>query len=132
MARVKWFVLPPAMEWYYRKNHLDYEPLPPFRHDCLAYVEQGRAESLSLIYPGGRSEIYVPVELNGRRGRAVFEAAHRDPQATIFWHLDDQYLGCTREIHQMALAPSPGSHMITLVDENGEQIQRGFTVLAKE
>jgi penicillin-binding protein 1C len=51
---------------------------------------------------------------------------------TLYWHLDEGYLGATRELHQMALAPEPGEHAITVVDENGERVQRFFTVLAKE
>jgi penicillin-binding protein 1C len=41
-------------------------------------------------------------------------------------------MGATRDIHQMALAPEPGDHIITLVDANGERLQRNFTVLGKE
>jgi hypothetical protein len=31
----------------------------------------------------------------------------------------------------MALAPEPGEHMLTLVDEDGEHLQQKFTVLTK-
>jgi hypothetical protein len=31
----------------------------------------------------------------------------------------------------MELAPSPGRHVLTLVDETGETIRRSFTVLGK-
>ena len=55
-----------------------------------------------------------------------------NPQATIYWHLDGRYIGATRELHQMAIAPAPGKHVLTLVDENGEQVRRMFTVLAKD
>jgi penicillin-binding protein 1C len=129
---VKRFVLPPAMEWYYKKKHSDYRPLPPYRTECIASVGTFKTKSLTLIYPRNNGTIYVPIELDGQRGRTVFEAAHRNPMVTIFWHLDNQYLGATRELHQMALAPKPGEHRITLVDENGERVQRLFTVLAKE
>jgi penicillin-binding protein 1C len=61
----------------------------------------------------------------------VFEAAHRDPRTRVFWHLDDDYLGETRHVHQMALAPAPGKHVLTLVDETGETVQRTFTVLSR-
>jgi penicillin-binding protein 1C len=129
---VKRFVLPPVMEWYYRKTNSNYHPLPAYRSDCLALPDAVHTGSLSLIYPGKKGKIYVPIELNGRRGRTVFEAAHRNSGIGIFWHLDDRYLGATRDIHQMALAPTPGKHTLTLVDENGEQLQRVFTVLAKQ
>ena len=31
-----WFVLPPAWEWYYRQQHPEYRPLPPFMPGCGA------------------------------------------------------------------------------------------------
>jgi penicillin-binding protein 1C len=62
----------------------------------------------------------------------VFEAAHRDPRTTVFWHLDGEYQGQTRDIHEMALAPAPGPHVLTLVDENGESVQRRFRALRRD
>jgi penicillin-binding protein 1C len=129
---VEWFVLPPAMEWYYRKYHSDYRPLPPYRSDCIESAGGSETASMSLIYPGKNGLIYIPIELDGQRGRTVFEAAHRDTDAIIYWHLDGEYLGATRNIHQIALAPQPGDHTLTLVDEKGERLQRRFAVLAKE
>jgi len=88
--------------------------------------------SLSLIYPRKNGEIYVPVELDGTRGRTVFEAAHRNPELLIYWHLDEEFLGSTRDIHQIALDPEPGLHTLTLVDQNGERLEQNFTVLSKD
>jgi penicillin-binding protein 1C len=129
---IDWFVLPPAMEWYYRRSHADYRLLPPLRPDCMAGIESFGRAAMALIYPREGSAVYVPRELDGKLGRCVFEAAHRTPGTTIYWHLDDEYLGATRDIHQMALAPSPGKHVITLVDENGERLERPVTILATE
>jgi penicillin-binding protein 1C len=61
----------------------------------------------------------------------VFEAAHRDPLARVFWHLDDEYQGETVERHQMALAPRPGAHRLVLVEERGESVERRFTVVER-
>jgi len=129
---IKWFVLPPAMEWYYKQKHSDYYTLPPYRMDCAQNIQGNHRSPLSLISPGKESRIYVPIELNGRRGKTVFMAAHRNSEATIYWHLDNQYLGATRDMHQMEIAPAPGIHLLTLVDEQGEQFKRRFTVLSKE
>lgn len=131
MKAMKQFILPPAIEWYYKRTHSDYEPLPEYRNDCIESIVQPKASSMTLISPGKSGRIYIPVELDGHRGRAIFEAAHRDTRKAIYWHLDQEYLGETREIHQMALAPKPGKHTLTLVDENGEILQRSFTVLSK-
>lgn len=123
----KWFVLPPAIEWYYKTRHSDYRALPPYKNGAV----QTGTRSMSLIYPDSRSVVYVPLELDGKRGRVVFKAAHRNERTTIFWRIDERYLGSTKDIHQMALAPKPGPHIITLVDENGTRLQQVFTVLDK-
>jgi penicillin-binding protein 1C len=127
-----WFVLPPVLEWFYQSRHLDYKPLPQYRSDCLESAAAVETPSISLIYPRESGEIYVPVELDGTRGRTVFEAVHRNPDLQIYWHLDEEYLGVTRDIHQMALDPDPGIHVLTLVDENGEQMDQTFKVLTQK
>lgn len=130
MKTVERFVLPPGVEWFYRMRRADYAPVPPWRTDCTSALGTSGV-SLSIIYPKPDTAVYVPRELDGRRGRSVLEAAHRDPRATIYWHLDDQYLGLTRDIHQMSVAPAPGRHVLTLVDHAGERLERRFTVLEK-
>ena len=131
MRAVPWFVLPPAMEAHYRRLHADYRPPPAFRPDCLGALGSAGSASLSFVYPREGVAVYVPVEMDGSSGRVVFEAAHRDPGARVFWHLDDAFAGETRDIHQLALAPRPGPHVLVLVDERGETIRRRFTVLGR-
>ncbi len=126
-----WFVLPPAMETHYRRFHADYRPPPPYRPDCRAALGAEGSASLSFVYPREDAIVYVPLEMDGTAGRVVFEAAHRDPAARVFWHLDDEYEGETRDIHQMALAPRPGPHVLVLVDERGESVRRRFTVVGR-
>lgn len=125
MQHVGWFVLPPAMEWYYRQNHFDYRPLPPFKPGCES-AENG--EAMEVIYPQPGSLIAIPVDLDGKKGEVVFSAAHRRPQAHIFWHLDEQFVGRTQTYHKLALHPQPGKHTLTLVDETGERKTVWFSV----
>jgi penicillin-binding protein 1C len=126
-----WFILPPAMEWYYKASSSGYRPVPPWRADCRPALGETADESLSLIFPLAGSLVYIPIDLDGTRGKIVCTAAHRDSRATIFWHLNGTYLGATSDIHQMSISPPPGDYTLTLVDENGEFVQRKFTVLAK-
>jgi len=128
---VPWFVLPPAMETYYRLQHADYRPLPALRPDCRSAAGTVETAALACVSPGEGATLYVPVEMDGSVGRVVFEAAHRDPRTRVFWHLDGQYQGETRDIHQMALAPGPGPHVLTLVDEHGESVTRRFRALRR-
>ena len=126
MQTKAWFTLPPGMAWFYRKRHGDYLPPPPWLHGC----DQREASAMSLIYPAEPTRIRIPVELDGERGATVFEVAHRHPGKTIFWHLDDHFLGSTRDFHQMALRPNPGKHTLVLIDEDGVTLKQGVQILA--
>jgi penicillin-binding protein 1C len=126
MQSRNWFVLPPHIEWYYRQYHSDYRPLPPFMPGCF----EENNYPLSVIYPHQNSKIFIPVEIDGRLGKTIFEATHRDPDMKLYWHLDESYLGDTIDIHQVAVAPEPGIHILTVVDENGKYLQRTFEIIA--
>lgn len=128
MQHRPWFVLPPAMEYFYKTTHT-YEPLPPFKPGCISAPE---ARSMELIYPRAHARIYVPIELDGSLGETVFKATHRHQGAKIFWHLDSKFAGTTSDFHQLSLRPQPGKHTITLVDEEGEQVVQEFEILGKE
>jgi penicillin-binding protein 1C len=128
MTRTSWFVLPPAEEFYYRRSHAEYRPLPATRADCLG-GRAGRA-ALAVLYPDANARVLIPSELDGTRGRAIFEAVHRRRDARVYWHLDDRYLGETHTFHQQSLDIDPGEHILTLVDDQGERVARRFEVLA--
>ncbi|MDF3022014.1 MAG: penicillin-binding protein [Steroidobacteraceae bacterium] len=128
MRHSTWFVLPPAEEFYYRRAHAEYRPLPSMRPDCR---DGGSARgALAILYPDANGRVLIPGELDGSRGRTVFEAVHRSPEATIYWHLDDRYLGETHTFHQQSLDMDPGRHILTLVDNEGQRVTRRFEVLA--
>lgn len=117
MVEKVWFVLPPAMEWYYIKNHLDYRPLPPKHPDFDAASENG--SPIEIIYPQQGITVVTTVGLDGREQGMVVRAAHRDPSAVLYWHLDDQFLGQTRGEHDLMIHPEPGKHVLVAVDANG-------------
>jgi penicillin-binding protein 1C len=127
MTPADWFVLPPAEEFYYRRSHPEYRPLPELRQDCRGGDTQ---PVLALLYPDADGRVLIPRELDGTRGRTVFEAVHRRRDARVYWHLDDRYLGETHTFHQQTLDIDPGQHILTLVDDEGERIARRFEVLA--
>ncbi len=129
MTHKSWYILTPAMEFYYKQRNADYKTLPPFKPGC-AFAETGKV--IEIIYPQPDARIYVPVEISGEKGKTVFTAAHRRSGAKIFWSLDDEFVGTTQNFHQMALNPAPGKHIITLVDENGVSVSRQFEILEKE
>jgi len=123
-----WFLLPPVEEWYYRRKNPAYRLLPPVHPECIT---EESIDNMELIYPKHTATIYIPYDLEGKKSKVVFEAAHRKPNTTIFWHLDDQYIGSTCHIHQLGINPSCGSHTLTLVDEYGNTLSKHFKVINK-
>ena len=125
MQHQSWFVLPPVQEWYYKAKNPFYKSLPAFSPLCGNQQEQKQME---FIYPKDDAKVLVPIDIDNQKSRIIFEVAHRKPEISIFWHLDGIYIGSTKDIHQMALNPSKGQHLLELVDENGNFISRRFSV----
>jgi penicillin-binding protein 1C len=123
---VSWFCLPPAMEYYYAQGHPNYRTLPPWREGTPTVDEK----PLQAIYPERGSVLLVPVELNGRSGRVVLQAAHNDPEAVVHWDLDGQHLGSTRSDHRLAAALPAGAHVLTLTDGHGFRTETVFRVVS--
>jgi len=121
-----WFILSPAMEFYYRKNHPGYRMLPNWLPGSL---QGNEIQMIELIYPDDRLMVYLPKGNDGLKGEVVFQAAHRRSGATIFWHLDDNYMGSTKDIHQMSASPTKGNHKLLIVDELGNSSTRNFKVM---
>ena len=119
-----WFVLPPSQEYYYRNYHIDYVPLPPIKPGCEQTKSSGQIE---LIYPEHNAVLYLPKGFSGKPEKFVFKAAHAREEATIYWHLDDTYLGETTGNHQIACRVSSGKHVLTLIDNWGNQRKILFT-----
>ncbi|WP_333820946.1 penicillin-binding protein 1C [Ohtaekwangia sp.] len=128
MVEANWFVLPPVQEYYYRPKNISYRTLPPFRSDCQSSFS---VAAMDLIYPKPHARIFIPRDLNGKMGNAVFELAHRNPSITVFWHLDGTYIGSTKKSHHLTVNPQQGHHTLTVMDENGEMLVQEFEVLSK-
>lgn len=132
MQHVSWFVLPPAMEWYFKSKNPFYKTLPPYRDDCLSSIENQGTNIMDIIYPKNYAKIYIPIELDGKKGRFIMEVAHRVAHSKIFWHLDNDYLGKTVDFHQMPIITTEGVHYIKVVDEFGNELVQQFEVLEKD
>lgn len=123
MVSRSWFVLPPAMEYYYRLRNPSYRTLPPFKPGC---TDDMKVPSMEFIYPPRDARIFIPRSLQGKLMSMLPEIAHRRKTAVVYWHLDDRYIGMTRHIHQTELQVGEGEHIITAVDEKGFTVSRKF------
>lgn len=121
-----WFILTPAMEYFYRQKHPEYKPLPPFAEGC---VSSKNIPVMEFIYPTGGIKIFIPRDHTGELTRVISEAVHRNPSKKIFWHIDKEYIASTKFIHQTEFFAGPGNHVLTLVDEDGNTIRCAFSIL---
>ena len=119
-----WFVLPPVWEWYYKQHHPEYRPLPPFKPGCGGDASR----TMQFIYPTPGARITLPRQMDGTPGHLVARVAYGQAGATLFWHLDNDYLGETRDFHEMALQPAPGRHSLTVVDGEGNTVSVTFHI----
>jgi penicillin-binding protein 1C len=107
------------MEWFYKPHHPE-------------YVGAGRkassAQAMEFIYPSSGTVLYLPRQLSGEVEGVVFRVAHHNADATLWWHLDQSFVGETRFIHELLLAPPPGRHTLTVVDGDGNSASIAFTV----
>jgi penicillin-binding protein 1C len=126
MINESWFVLPPAMEYFFRKKHSGYRALPPPAPGCTG---SKTISVMEFIYPTSGIKIFIPRDQTGELTRVITEVAHRDPSKKIYWHLDDKYIGITRFIHQIEILAGSGNHTLTVVDEDGNMIRCGFSVI---
>ncbi|HPG74387.1 MAG TPA: penicillin-binding protein 1C, partial [Bacteroidales bacterium] len=115
-------------EWYYRNHHPVYKPLPPMHEACNDNAVAGD-EIMEVVYPSNLSQIFIPRGLSGEQGNVIFEITHRNRNTTLYWHVDNTFIGTTTAPHKMAVQMPQGQHRLTVVDADGNSISRSFTVL---
>ena len=121
-----WFVLPPAMEYFYKKKHPEYRKLPPVASGCST---SKNIQVMEFIYPTPGIKIFIPRDHTGELTKVITEVVHRNPSKKVFWHLDEKYIGTTQYIHQLEMFAGSGNHVLTAVDEDGNTIKCGFIII---
>ena len=82
---------------------------------------------MKLIYPKPQQDIIIPKTLNGETSEVIFKAVYTE-EKKLFWHLNETYIGSTQYFHQMSFQPDAGKHILTIVGESGERLQRQFNL----
>ena len=120
-----YFVLPPVMEWFYKKHSAFYRPLPTLYPSCATAHPD---DLMAFIYPKSDARVTIPIGIQGDRQQVVFEIAHRDPTKKIYWTLNDTFLGQTQWNHQMPIDVEKGTYTLRCVDEDGVELRRKIVV----
>ncbi|MBQ0734870.1 penicillin-binding protein 1C [Aquimarina celericrescens] len=119
-----WFVLPPLQEYFFKTNNAQYRSLPSYRRDCVKESQS----SMDFIFPKGNSTVYLPKGFDGKTNEVILKIAHTSPETQVFWYIDDEFVGATRQFHEMPILPKPGKHIITVLDEKGNELKRKIEI----
>jgi penicillin-binding protein 1C len=126
MVIVQWFVLSPTQEYFYKQHNSNYKPLPPYMEGC----QHAKEQVLDIIDPDNNTAIFIPrSDKNNDENKIIFSAVHRNAKATLFWHIDNDFIGSTQAPHTIEVAPPAGHHKLLVLDENGNSAQRYFKIL---
>lgn len=125
------FTLPSTQAVYYRRYNADYVTPPEMDASCQGQTGMNIKDRMSIIYPYPNSKIYLPRDLNEQKKGSVFSVAHSRPNAVVYWHIDDQFLGSTTDFHSHLVNLKAGSHILTVSDQFGNQVSTRFEVLGE-
>ncbi len=119
-------VLPTREGYFYQRAHPEYQPPPAFAADCAG--GGGRQPALQFVYPLPGGRVRAARDWRGQRMPIVVELAHRDADKTVYWHIDGSLVGTTRTFHSLELPLAPGTHRLTVVDEDGQRAERNLEI----
>lgn len=118
------FVLPATIEYYYASKHPDYMQPPPFHPDCSFAGEI----PMAFIYPKDNEGVILPKDFDTEVNDVIFKIAHRNPDTKVFWYLNKEFMGETQSFHELAIAPKEGEYVLTVVDEEGNEVKKRIAV----
>ena len=120
------FVLPATMGYYYSKTHPEYRGIPQLYNNCSVNA----SNPIQIIYPNYKSKVFLPITLDGQKGKMVLEASHQNSNATLFWSIGNQFFGKTRKDHRLEVFLPKGNHVLTVTDNYGNERIQTFEVIS--
>ncbi len=122
-----WFVLPPLLEAYYKHKDPSYKTLPPYKEGCA----QDGTLVMEFIYPNEGASIYLPINISQKHESVIFKLSHHNANSTVFWFLDGTLIDETKGTHEISFTPKSGPHKLVIVDNDGNSLNRDFTIISK-
>ena len=116
----------PSRSRYYLQEEAVFVERPPMHPSCRDFEQK---QTVKIIYPEDGLEIYQPNIGDGQRNPFVVQAFHENEDEKVFWHLDGQFLGETKSIHERKISCSAGIHKVLIIDEEGNRDQIEFRIV---
>ncbi|MHC5308718.1 penicillin-binding protein 1C [Myroides sp. LJL116] len=112
-----WFVLPPTMAYYYRQQNNHYKELPPWREDCIG---DNQKNTVDFIYPKHNDILHLTRGFSTQVQPFTASAATSKTTDTLYWYLDQKYLGNSVLKHNKNILADPGKYTLRIVNQNGD------------
>ncbi len=121
------FSIDPVTNYYYTKaNRGSHRPLK-LAKSCNKAI----ANTLGIVYPTKNAKLIIPKSFSGQQEKVVLKAYHTESGKEIYWHLNEHFLGTTKEYHELSVHLPPGNHKLLVMDKNGNQSMVRFGVFTE-
>lgn len=124
---VKILRFPPAVAQFMREKGQAIEVLPPYRNP-ISTAEH----TVSMVYPVQGATIFLPRDVDGTRQRLIAKGASSLKNDVIYWYIDQNFLGSTKNEHNMDLELTEGRHKLTIVSSTGSKDSIDFTIFLRK
>jgi penicillin-binding protein 1C len=119
------FYLPPYMAYYYYKNNSKEKINYKWDKSCNT-----SSSSMDLIYPNNGLKIFLPKESSSRQNQIIAKAYHNNKNEKLYWFLDENYLGITKnQNHEILMLPIVGNHILKIIDSKGNNKSIKFEII---
>ncbi len=116
-----YFILPSAIAHHFKAWNPDYKAPPPWHEGA-----RNTAENIQIVFPN-QSKILLfgtseQIDIN-------FKAINSNKKSNLYWHINEEYIGATKDIHELRYALREGKYQLSVIDELGNKQQTIFEVI---
>ncbi|HEX3019281.1 MAG TPA: penicillin-binding protein 1C [Chitinispirillaceae bacterium] len=121
-------IYPAAAVEIMRSKGLSTDIMPAHLSVCNAV--QVKENNLSIEYPVNGITIFIPRDLDGEYQQVVCKASG-ETNSIIYWYLDGDFIGETKDIHNKAITCNSGKHVLSIFNNDGGESRVSFMVVKK-
>jgi penicillin-binding protein 1C len=79
---------------------------------------------MEFIFPKKNEAVLLAKDFDENLNEVIFKLAHRSPETTVYWYLDQEYIGSTETFHEIAVVPKSGTYLLTATDQDGNELKQ--------
>ncbi|MFY7671021.1 penicillin-binding protein 1C [Tenacibaculum sp. MEBiC06402] len=120
-----WFELPPLMAYFYKQKNSNYTKIPEYLEGC----NKSEKKVIDFIFPVKyKTKLSLTKGNDGKLNEIILKLTHTNPNAKIYWYLNSDFVKETTDYHELPIKPSKGEHVVTVIDDNGNELKRKLII----